>query len=621
MIGNSGGKLWFLGLVLAGVLAGTLTAQQPAPMGGAAAPAPAPAAPEAWPDFPLKMKSDGRPDHTDMPRGPGFYFYTPKLILLVLVFLAWVKTTEWASVDCEANGLPYVIWNSANFFPFLAGFLIFAITVPWFLLGFFVLLLAWLVPLGMYIHARNEKVRPSAQILTPDWFRAIAANPAALFGGQAVEAKAKQAHEEGPPVNFLAHGGTDQENQANAILARQSPGYLVCKEVFVEGVNRRAEKIVLDYTQAGVAVKYQIDGVLFDAPARDRESGDVMLAVFKKLANRNPDDRVKKQEGRLFAEYQGRKHQLDLVSQGTQTGERAILSFPPEKFEVKSLVELGMREKMLEQLKEVLTAETGMFLVSSLPSGGLTMTFTTLLKSQDRYMRDFVAVDDVRKKEPEIENIAVETYDGGAGETPMKNLVSLLRKMPNVMVLREIPDGETFKTLAQQSQEEKLLVLTSLRAKEAPEAILRVLALKPPPPPKLIGDTLLGVLNQRLIRKLCESCKEGYTPTPDLLAKLGIPAGRVAALYRERQPHKDPNTQPPEPCQVCGGIGYKGRTAIYELLVIDQGMRDVIAKAPTIENLRAAGKKAGWRNIQEEGIVLVAKGVTSITELQRVLKA
>ena len=120
-----------------------------------------------------------------------------------------------------------------------------------------------------------------------------------------------------------------------------------------------------------------------------------------------------------------------------------------------------------------------------------------------------------------------------------------------------------------------------------------------------------------MIRKLCDSCKEAYAPPPQILQQLGIPEGRVQAFYRPFQPNPQ---EPKEPCQVCGGIGYLGRTAIFELMVVGDAVRKVLADNPTPEVLRQAARKEGMKSLQEEGVLLVAKGVTSLPELMRVLK-
>jgi len=132
-------------------------------------------------------------------------------------------------------------------------------------------------------------------------------------------------------------------------------------------------------------------------------------------------------------------------------------------------------------------------------------------------------------------------------------------------------------------------------------------------PPGEWAKAVTGVLNQRLVRKLCDHCKEAYAPTPQVLQQLGIPEGRIQAFYR-------PPQQPEEVCPECGGIGYKGRTALFELLLVDDTVRKVLATSPKIDLLRQAARKAGMRSLQEEGVLLVAKGVTSLPELMRVMK-
>ena len=124
------------------------------------------------------------------------------------------------------------------------------------------------------------------------------------------------------------------------------------------------------------------------------------------------------------------------------------------------------------------------------------------------------------------------------------------------------------------------------------------------------------MVNQRLVRKLCDACKEAYTPPPQILQQLGIPEGRVQAFYRPPQPNPE---EPKEPCEVCGGIGYLGRTAIFELLVVGDAVRKALTTAK-LDLLRQAARKDGMKNLQEEGVLLVAKGVTSLPELMRVLK-
>lgn len=158
------------------------------------------------------------------------------------------------------------------------------------------------------------------------------------------------------------------------------------------------------------------------------------------------------------------------------------------------------------------------------------------------------------------------------------------------------------------------MVLGTIRAKEAAEALLRVLMLKVSA--QQFAPVAKSVLNVRLIRKLCEECRQPYAPNPEMLKKLGIPPDRVQALYRPPDPPEDPK----DICKVCRGIGYHGRTAIFELLKVDDKLREALLKQPKLEVLRKVAKANRHQGLQEEGLVLIVKGVTSLQELQRVLK-
>jgi type II secretory ATPase GspE/PulE/Tfp pilus assembly ATPase PilB-like protein len=296
------------------------------------------------------------------------------------------------------------------------------------------------------------------------------------------------------------------------------------------------------------------------------------------------------------------------------TGERVIVQLlGGEQRSFKKYEDLGMRPKLAEHWAALMGTDKGVLVISALPEGGLTTLTDVSLMETDRLLRDFVAIEEVNHREREIENIEVTTYDASKGETPAAVLPGLIRKYPNVYVLRDMSDIEAAKLLLNEVRDDDRLVITTVNAKSAPEALLRILQLKVPH--KEFANTVTAVLCTRLIRKLCDACKVAYAPTPDLLKKLGIPQGKVEALYRVPKPE-----EVDKPCKECGGLGFKGRTGIFELLEVDDQTREVLLKKPQLELARKAARAAGMRPFQEEGLLLVAKGVTSLAELQRVLK-
>lgn len=430
-----------------------------------------------------------------------------------------------------------------------------------------------------------------------------------------------------PPVVIVAGGVTQGQQQENLAICQQAPGWPDTIFTLADAIAKRTEMIMLDFTRDALAMRFQIDGMWHDLPRRDRASGDAMLAVMKKLANLNPDERRARQNGKFGVEFLQRRLTCTLTSQGVQTGERVAIELElPEKEKEKKrpqkLADLGMREKLVETVKAALSAEKGIVLISAPPKHGLSTTWYAALNSVDRFMRDFAALEDKSNPEDEIINVSQNFYDSAAGETPMAIYRTVTLKEPDVLVIPLPTNGETINACCEYA--ENKLVIMKIPAKNAVEALLRVLALKPSA--KDFARAVTTVLSQRLARRLCDNCKQPYPPAPQLLQKLGIPAGRVQALYREWQPPPQPpvdeqgNPIPPQICPKCAGIGYFERTAIFELLNVNDQMRQTLVKQPDLAVLQKVAKAAGHRGLQEEAILAACLGTTSLTEIQRVLK-
>jgi len=338
----------------------------------------------------------------------------------------------------------------------------------------------------------------------------------------------------------------------------------------------------------------------------------VMLAVIKTLANLDIKQRSRKQSGRFGAKYEGKIHLCPVVSQGVATGERVVISFHGEKRAFHSYTDLGMRDALQKKWGEQMALDQGLLILATLPGEGLTTITDVSLDETDRLMRDFAAIEDVNHREADIQNVNVTTYDASAGEAPATILPPLIRTYPSVYVVRDFVNLETAQLLLNEIRDERL-VITNARSRDAIEALLRMLQMKVPA--KEFATVVTAVLYQRLIRLLCSECKVAYAPTAEVLRKLGIPAGKVEQLYRPPKPD-----ELEKPCETCQGLGYVGRTGVFELLEVNDQMREILIKQPKIELLRKAARAAHHRSLQEEAIVLVAKGETSTAELMRILK-
>lgn len=566
---------------------------------------------------PPPVKLDKWNDGHSIPRSNSFAISWFKLPLMWLLFLLWVGSVDWVNRDSQINGLNHGLWNAVVFFPGFAALMVFVfpffLPIPIvFVLGLGVFAVAYLGSFVPYVVVRNKKLEKHKRVFTSEWFRyefALLANKV----GIKMEAERKADYEKGVAVDLMALGAKDgQGDQANLISARQSPGYIFVKELIADMVAKRSDRVMLDYTQQSVVERHHVDGVWLGGEARERDSGDIMLAVMKKLANLDMAERRKTQKGKFGAKYEGSSYMCPIVSQGVKTGERVVVDLlgGKKKEDLLTLADLGMRDKLAEQWLEFFGAEKGLLVVSGMPEGGVTTLTDVSLMETDRLMRDFVSIEEKEKKEREIENIEVVTYEKSDDLEAI--VTQVIRKYPNVLIFRKLKNPTIAKMLFGEVRDDRLLITTA-KAKDAPEALLRILQQKVPH--RDFAALVTAVLSTRLIRKLCDQCKVGYEPSPDLLKKLGIPASKVEALYRTPKAE-----EVDKPCPKCAGLGYYGRMGLFEMLVVSSKIREILVKQPKIELLRKAARAAHMRTFQEEGIVLVARGVTSIQELQRALK-
>jgi type II secretory ATPase GspE/PulE/Tfp pilus assembly ATPase PilB-like protein len=547
-------------------------------------------------------------------RGPGHYYSLIKIGLYWLLFLLWIKTTSWVNQDCQKNKLDWMRWNTLVFGAFMVFFALSWI-LPWFWLGFPLLVFAYIVPLILYILFRNQKVMMDEKVMTVAHIRFLLSIALGKVGVK-IEAERQAAWQKGPALELFGEGGeTERDDRANILAARQLPAFNDARGLLAESLARRGDAVMLEYAKESVTIRYMIDGVWHNDEPQDRETYDPILDVYKTLSGLNPKERRGKQKSAFGIKYDRGQFHATIVCQGVKTGERVVIQLESTKVPFDSLDDLGMRPGMQEKILERLSDKSGVVVFSGMPATGLRSSTSVLLQKTDRFTREFMAIEDSASLYESVENIATRFYslsENTPEDEQLNNVMTkTMRMMPDVLVMRDWVNGEVADKLCDDAVLNEHLIIGTIRAKDSAEAILRVLALQTTP--KKFAKSLTAVLNQRLIRKLCDECKEAYAPTPQVLKQLGIPAGRVEAFYR-------PPQEPDKICPKCSGVGYYGRTAIFELLLVNDEIRDLIAQSAKTELIRKASRKAGMHNLQSEGIVLVAKGVTSLPELMRVMK-
>ncbi len=561
----------------------------------------------------------GTPDRTSgapavpFERGSGHYLNWIKILIAWLLFLLWVHTTDWVSTDCQDNRLQYIRWNPIVFGVFV-GFYFLMWLLPGFWLGLPLLVVAYVVPLVTYIVYRNQQVASEKKVFTRAHLRYWFATRINKLGGH-IEVEKKAEWEKGPPIKLNATDAqNERDDRTHLLAARQSEGFNEARGMIAEMMLRRANAMMLEFAQQSVGVRYMIDGVWHNDQPQQREAADPVLETLKVLCGLDPQQRQQRQQGWFLINHDDVDYKASLTSQGTQTGERVVIQVETEQVQFQMLDDLGMRPKMQEQLMQLLNGEQGFVLFSAMPAAGLRSTTKVALQRTDRFTREFMAAEDEANPYETVENIPVSTFQLGESVPENKQLDRVLTRIfrmePGVIVMRDLVNGEAVSMLCDQAVGGRLVIGT-IRAKDCAEALLRVLALKVPP--KAFAKCITAVLSQRLARKLCDTCKEAYAPTPQLLQQLGIPAGRIQAFYR-------PPQEPEEVCSDCGGIGYKGRTAVFELMIVDDAIRKLIATGAKTDAIRQAARAAGMQNFQAEGLLLVAKGITSLQELMRVMK-
>lgn len=573
---------------------------------------------QEWPEYFVEPASDSH----SLLRGPGHYLSILKLVLIIVTLLVWVRLADWVNRDTmrygERTKLTSEIWNPIVVFPFFVAFML-VISFPMFWLSFPLLVAAAIAPPFIYSYQRNAKLPKEERVMTSSHVKRV-------MKGGAPPPRAPLPQDAGPQIDFKTTGSSAQDAQARLIMVRQNPTFPSLKALFDDALNRRADSVLLDQSAAQVGVRYLVDGVWHELPPMDPAMGDPAMHALKTLGNMNVADKRSKQTGNFQIVSPVRKAKVELTSQGVATGERMLMKLVFDRKGRMNLHQLGMIPEMEKRFKTHLN-RPGLVVVSCMPGDGMTSSWNASLEGADRVVRDFVGLWPMSHTDTNVENIERVAYDANDAAKAAEVMRTLMLKQPEAVVLPEPQTGNLLAPLLREISEENRFVATRIAAKSAAEAIVRLSAINGVDRGAL-SRVLSAVLYSRLVRRLCDSCKQPYPVNAATLQKLGIKPGTVEVLYREYQPpppeeRVDAKGRPIEIpiCSTCGGLGYVGRIAIFELLEITDVLRATIANQPSIEAIQAAARKSGHRGLQEEGIQLVLAGITSLPELQRVLKA
>jgi type II secretory ATPase GspE/PulE/Tfp pilus assembly ATPase PilB-like protein len=429
-----------------------------------------------------------------------------------------------------------------------------------------------------------------------------------------------------PNLEIKASGIGKEEAVGLMIAARQLPGYPLAITLVANAINSRADRILIDFSAQGAVARYRVDGIWESLPAMDRPTADALLVVWKKVLGLNPAERKARQDGKFATNFRDIDWVISFMSTGVPSGERVLFTIERKKPVLKTLADLGMRDAVQESYKGMLNGNKGLVIISAPATHGLPTTWRISLENADKFVKDWVLIENKKNQEPEIINVTEYFYEDG-GDTPEQLFDKVRLKQPDVYVLPSLINPQVVEAVLGQIHKEQKHMVTRTVAVDAVDALLQVLKGNPKHAKALLGIAQ-GVLNQRLIRRLCESCKQAYQPSPQLLQKLNLPAGRVPKLYKPTIPpppdqRVDAKGNPIEIeiCKKCNGRGYFGRMALFELLVVDDKVRKAVAQfIEKPDELRKFLKASGHSGFFEEGILACALGQTSLEEVQRVMQ-
>jgi general secretion pathway protein E len=365
----------------------------------------------------------------------------------------------------------------------------------------------------------------------------------------------------------------------------------------------RASDIHIEASADRVVQRLRIDGLLCDIDPPPAGLHDNIVSRIKVMAGLNIAERRLPQDGRFRVVVEGREIDLRVSIVPTLHGESLVLRLLDRIHAPLDLAELGFAAATREQLTALLNLPSGMLLVTGPTGSGKTSTLYAALQLLNSRERKILTVEDpVEYQLPGINQIPVRP---AIGLTFANLLRSLLRQDPDILLVGEIRDLETARIAAQASLTGHLL-LSTLHTNDAVGAVIRLVDMGLEE--YLIAAVLKGVLAQRLVRCLCPACRQPYRPDPELLERLRL-AGRDLTFYR------------PGGCEACGGSGYRGRTAIAELLVFDEALSRCVVAGADAAALVAAARAGGLVDLHGDGLAKAAAGITSLDEVLRVTGA
>lgn len=388
-------------------------------------------------------------------------------------------------------------------------------------------------------------------------------------------------------------------------VKEEAPIVQLLNLILSEAISQRASDIHFEPFEDDLRIRYRIDGVLQIRHAPNREYQSQLLSRIKVLAKMDIAEHRLPQDGRIKLSMGGKEIDLRVSTVPSSHGERIVLRILDKENLQLGLSQIGMLDSMLADFRKLLSFSEGILLVTGPTGSGKTTTLYSALSEVASDEINIMTVED--PIEYKLKGIAQIAIHPKIGLTFAAGLRHILRQDPDVVMIGEIRDRETAE-IAIQAALTGHLVLSTLHTNDAPSAITRLVDMGVEP--YLLSSTVIGVIAQRLVRRICPHCKTSLVPSLVEMKELGIKEGDKDSfrLYQGKG------------CSHCFSSGYFGRTGIYELMLVDEILQQEIAKNCDASFLRHLAIKRGLSSLYHHGIHLVKEGTTTLSEVLRVTR-
>ena len=388
-------------------------------------------------------------------------------------------------------------------------------------------------------------------------------------------------------------------------VVNRPPVIRLVNDILFRALQLRASDIHVHPYEGKIQIRYRIDGILYDTLSLNRNVLSLVVSRIKVMAGMDIAERRMPQDGRCSVRLGNREIDLRVSTVPTSYGERCVLRLLDKSTGLFSLTELGMWADDLKIFDSLLDRSHGVIFVTGPTGSGKSTTLYAALNRMNAVEKNIITIEDpIEYQLGGISQMQVATRKGMTFVTALRHV---LRQDPDVIMVGEVRDEETAR-MAIQSSLTGHLVFSTLHTNDSAGAISRLLDLDVEP--YLVSSSLIAVLAQRLVRKICSECKQPYIPTEHELHELGIGGDKSNHQFFVGAG-----------CSKCFNTGYKGRTGIYELMMIDEEVREMIHLRQTAGVIKQKAIEKGLRTLRMDGARKVMTGVTTIAEVLRVTQA